>query len=405
MRKSINKSITLFTLLTLAFTFANQANAIETSGIGALPAHPRSDNPRTKSIFIYDVTGSDVITDGIKVINNTDTTKTLAVYPVDSQKSSDGAFACAQMADTRKDVGSWIKLAKDQVTLAANTNEVVPFTITVPLNVKAGENDGCIVVQDAAPATQKSGNGIVLSFRSALRVAITTPGDLKANLSFSDVKVRNINATTLGVSPIMKNEGNVSADPNISVKLNGIGPFHYSFASIGGQFPALPDQETRFNFELQKPYWGGWYNIDAQATYKQPLSSGELSDTVTTVNARELTVFIMPQLHALIIEAGIALLILILLILLIVKIVRSHKSSTPKEPELVDYFVKEGDTIESIAYHHRTTWKQLADSNKLQSPYILDVGQVIKVPGIHHKPRKSAESSDDLFTKETPDSE
>lgn len=405
MQKFTNKLTIASTLLVLTATFTSQASAIETSGIGALPAHPRSENPRTKSIFVYDVTGNDVVSDAIKVINNTDTTKTLAVYPVDSQKSSDGAFACAQMADPKKAVGSWIKLAKSQVTLEANTNEVVPFTLTVPANVSAGEHDGCIVVQDAAPATQKSGNGIVLSFRSALRVAITTPGDLKANLSFTGVKIRDISSAVLGISPVIKNDGNVSADPSISVKLNGVGPLHYTFTTVGGQFPALPNQETRFNFEMPKPYWGGWYNIAVQATYKKPLSSGELSDTVTAANAAEATIFVMPQQQALIIEGGVGAVILILLILLIIKLIHRSKSSPPEEPELIDYLVKEGDTIESVAYHHHTTWKHLADINKLQSPYIMDVGQIIKVPAVRRKSHKASEASNDLFAKKNSETE
>ncbi|HEY5442790.1 MAG TPA: LysM peptidoglycan-binding domain-containing protein, partial [Candidatus Saccharimonadales bacterium] len=376
----------LVVLLSLASTQIGRAAAIETSGIGALPAHPRLDNPRTKSIFIYDVAGADVITDGIKVVNNTDTTKTLAVYPVDSQASSDGAFACAQKVDPRLDVGTWIKLAQNQVTLAANSVQVVPFTLTVPNNVKAGEHNGCIVVQDADPATKKAGNGIVLSFRSALRVSVTTPGALSADLSFVGVKSHDINKTTLGISPLLQNKGNVSADANIEVKLRGIFGLHYPFASVGGQFPVFPGQ-SRFNFELKKPYWGGWYRRDVQATYKKPLPSGELSDNVTTIDAKNAIIFIMPKPLALVVQAA-TLLVIVALFYGVYRLWRRLRL-VPTET----YTIEEDDSIESIASNFAIKWQKLAKMNGIEPPYTVHPGRIIKVPLTAHKPEKTDEDS------------
>jgi hypothetical protein len=378
-------------VLVLTGLHMSQAAAIETSGIGALPAHPRLDNPRTKSIFVYDIVAGDTLTDGIKVVNNTDSAKTLDVYPVDSQNSSDGAFACAQKVDPKQTVGSWIKLAQSQVTLPANSIQVVPFTLTVPQNVKAGEHDGCIVVQDAAPPAAKTGsNGIVLSFRSALRVDITTPGALQADLSFVDVKSHHINRTTLGISPILENRGNVSADPNINIKLVGILGIHYSFAHIGGQFPAFPGEQSRFNFEVKKPFWGGWYNRDVHATYKKPLSSGRLSDDVTTIRAKNAVVFIAPQPLAATIESIIALIIIVVIFYIMRRLWLIHRWRTQAS---VAYTVKEGDTVESVAEHFKLTWEQLAKINDLKPPYVLHAGQTVKVPE-RRQQRPEAKPSD-----------
>jgi len=392
MRKTLLVVSGLAAVLALTCLPIGRAAAIETSGIGAVPAHPRLDNPRTKSIFVYDVAGADVITDGIKVVNNTDTTKTLDVYPVDSQASSDGAFACAQKVDPRKDVGSWIKLAQSQVKLGANSVQVVPFTLAVPSTVKAGEHDGCIVVQDANPATKKEGNGIVLSFRSALRVSITTPGALSADLSFVDVKSRDINKTTLGISPILQNKGNVSAEANIEVRLRGIFGFHYPFASVGGQFPAFPGQ-SRFNFELKKPFWGGWYRRDVQATYKKPLPSGELSDNVTTIEAKNIIIFVMPKPLALVIQAATFLVILALLY----GAYRLWRRLRLLPTEL--YTVKEGDSIESIADHFAIKWQKLAKINGIKSPFTVHPGRVIKVPLSAHKPEETEETDEESHTE------
>jgi hypothetical protein len=380
MRKTLLAVCCLAVALALTAVHTDRAAAIETSGIGAVPAHPRLDNPRTKSIFAYTTTTNDVITDGIKVVNNTDSAKTLAVYPVDSQASSDGAFACAQKVDPRKEVGSWIKLAQSQVTLPANGTQVIPFTLTVPRNVKGGEHNGCIVVQDADPATKKSGNGIVLSFRSALRVAVTIPGTINADLSFVDVKSKDINKTTLGISPILRNNGDISIDTNIDITLNGIFALDYPFAHTGGEFPAFPNKESRYNFELKKPFWGGWYSRDVQATYKKTLPSSQLSDNVTTIKAKSIIVFIMPKPLALAIEAVIVLII----VLLLYGAYRLWRRVRVVPTE--SYTVEEGDSIESIADHFTIKWQKLAKMNKIESPYTVHPGHVIKVPLLPRKP-------------------
>jgi len=378
MRKTVFGTIsTFFVALSLGSLQVGTAIAIESAGVGALPAHPRVDNPRTKSIFVYDIRANDIVTDGIKVINNTESTKTLAVYPVDSQTSSDGAFACAQKVDPRKEVGNWIKLQAEQVTVAANSSQTIPFTLTIPQTVNAGEHNGCIVVQNVEQPTKKN-DGVALSFRSALRVALTTPGSLQANLQLIDVQSRSISQKTLGVSPILKNTGNVSADTHISVKLAGVFGFRYPFSATAGQFPVFPGVQTRFNFELEKPFWGGWYNRDVEVGYRKQLASGQLSDDVSNIKASRI-VFIGPQPVALLIESIIAL-IVAGLIFYIVRRYRLH----PYSRSTNDYVVQEGDTIESVAKHFNITAQELVKLNALQPPYALKKGQVITVT-IHLK--------------------
>jgi len=383
MRKIRLAASGILVLLAVMSIQAHPASAIETSGIGALPAHPRADNPRTKSIFVYDVTAADIVTDGVKVVNNTDTAKIMAVYPVDSQASSDGAFACAQMVEPKKGVGSWIKLAQDEVTLAANSSQVVPFTLTVPKGITPGEHNGCIVVQDAAPATQTAGNGIVLSFRSALRVAVTTPGALESELSFVDVKSHDINKATLGVSPILQNKGNVSSDANIYIKITGLLWLHYPFADSGGQFPVFPGTISRFNFELKKPFWGGWYRREALATYRKPLSSGQLSDNVTTIRGKTTIIFIAPKPAALAIEIFVMLVLIVLVAMLARQIWVHHRlRHLPTKP----YTVRKGETIDVIGSRFHISWRWLAEINHIKSPYTLHSGMVIKVPAGQGKP-------------------
>src|SRR5215472_6786570 len=82
------------------------ASAVEYGGVGGRPAYPRADNARTQSIFIHQLQPGQQVSDGVRVYNNTNKKRTITIQAVDSVLASDGAFACAQQADPRVDVGS-----------------------------------------------------------------------------------------------------------------------------------------------------------------------------------------------------------------------------------------------------------------------------------------------------------
>jgi len=88
----------------------------------------------------------------VKVVNNTPIRKTFLIYAGDSTPSTDGAFACKQFSEEKKDVGAWIKLEKSEITMDPSTNQVIPFTITVPKNASVGEHNGCILIQEKKEA-------------------------------------------------------------------------------------------------------------------------------------------------------------------------------------------------------------------------------------------------------------
>jgi hypothetical protein len=103
------KKIIASTLLTLAISLVPiSAMAVEYGGVGAKPANPRSDNPRSSSIFIYELKPGQTYNDGVEVFNSTEQDRTIELTAVDSILASDGAFSCAQNAESKVDVGKWI---------------------------------------------------------------------------------------------------------------------------------------------------------------------------------------------------------------------------------------------------------------------------------------------------------
>jgi LysM repeat protein len=349
--------------------------AVDSGGIGGKPANPRADNPRTQSIFVYELKPGARTSDAVKVINNTESTKTLLVYAVDSQVSSGGAFACAQKVDTPVSVGSWIKLAKQEVTLKPNSSENVGFVLNVPKTASAGESNGCIVIQDAQQVPVQQGDGITLSFRTALRVAVTVPGKITKGLSFTNLVVTNPQPGTLRMTTGLKNGGNVSLDTNLDVRVKTL--FGTTAQRAGGQYPVLANSEASFNFEVPKSFWGGWYMAQAKASFNPDLASslGEAGST-KTINSQAVRFFIAPKPLALAIElVGLALIAGATLYILRLrrKLRKLHASSKV-------FVVEKGDTLQSLAEEYHVSWKDIARLNKLKPPYHLKPKDRIKIP-------------------------
>lgn len=353
---------------------ASPAHAIESFGIGAVPANPRADNPRTQSIFVYELAPNKTVEDGIKVINNAETAKTIAIYPVDSQASSDGAFACAQQVDERKGVGSWIKLAKSEVTLQPHSSEVVPFTVAAPDQAEVGEHNGCIALQDTSREAKSEQGGIVLTFRSALRVAVTVPGKVDAKLQFEEIKMRDLSATKLQVSPVLDNQGNVSLDTKLRVRLLGL--FGIEQVKAESDFPVLPKTKSQFNFELTKPFWGGWYFRVAEAEYLPLADNGKADAKRTKLEAAGQWIFVAPQPAALAILIGVP----ILLAAGVVGYIWYRRKHSLNHVVTKNYAVRRNEDIQIIADKFGLKWRHLAKLNNLKAPYTLREGQTIAIP-------------------------
>jgi hypothetical protein len=351
-------------------------SAVGYEGVGGQPAHPVSNNPRTKSIFIYQLKPGQQATDGIRIENNTKTRQTVSVYAVDSELSSGGSFSCAQAADAKTDVGAWVKLQTNSVQVAANSSQIVPFTVTVPTNAEVGEHDGCIAIQ-AASATKPSGrSGVLLSFRSAIRMVVTVPGKIVKKLTLTDVGVSKLKNGNYSVSPVAQNEGNVSLDTNVRVKLTSI--LGMSSGSQGGTYPVLPRSKATWNFKISHPFWGGWYRAAAMATYNSN-PTAELGINQGSSKTSQLSsgvFFVLPSALGGLIEG----LVIVVLAVLLTLYIKSQQDVRHIRRHWQDYSTKEGDTLADLAKSNHTSWRKLARVNKLKPPYELHKGQKLKVP-------------------------
>lgn len=368
--------IFIFTILVGIFIFSiNTVFAIEYGGIGGRPAFPRADNPRTESIFIHTLAPGSIQKEGVLVINNTDEEKTLLVYAVDSS-SSDGSFACKQITEPKQGVGSWIELNQTEITLKSNSNKVIPFTISIPQSAGVGEHNGCIAIQEKKEV-DKTKTGMILNFRTGLRVAITIPGNIIRKLEIVDFQITKREDGIFLLSPTAKNIGNVSIDTDIKVITSNF--FGSTYFEHGGQFPILRGKTSDWNFQLKKPFWGGWYKSEFVLEYEEDLEASigkETGNEKIRLESPSVWFFSSPKPLALTIE--IAVFSVFLLIIFSTLFIIRRKKKIKKT--WVDYEVELNDDINILSKKFDVSWKLLIKANKLKPPYSLQPGKKIKVP-------------------------
>ena len=371
--------VLLFAIITMAAagSMQNTAMAVEYGGVGGRPEHPRADNSRSSSIFIHTMKPGSQSSDAVKIYNNTAKTRTINVTAVDAVLASGGAFSCAQQSETAKGVGGWVALDTDKITLKAGGSKVVPFTITAPDVAEVGEHNGCIAIQDVtATKKQTKNSGITLGFRSAIRLVVTVPGKIIKDITLEKISVTAAKNNKYTISPTAVNHGNVSIDTNVDVSLNTV--FGSTVKTNKGVYPVLPKSTAQWNFEVDKPFWGGVYVANATISYNNEPQSllGEKKGPNTSKSLRSGIVVIPPTATGAFVE----ILALVIVIVLFVTARRRMYRRRQIARVWTSYTVRNGETISEIASRYHVSWKQLAAANKIKPPYALKNQQKIKVP-------------------------
>lgn len=367
-----------FTVSILCIVFlAGPVVAIEYGGFGGRPAYPREDNPRTESIFVHTLEPGEVKQEGVIVLNNTAERKTLEVYAADSEHSSGGGFACAQKSAARKDVGAWVELEENVVTLDSATNKTIPFTITVPENASAGEHNGCILVQEVKLQEGQKKAGASLSFRTGLRIAITIPGELTRKIEIVAFTISKQEDGDILLHPEVKNTGNVSIDADVQITTRNILGFERE--ENGGVSPVLRGETSEWNFIYNKPFWGGLYRSSLAVEYDENEGATVGVNTegkLTRLKGPTVWFFSPPKLLALLLE----IVILAIIIFILLRIMKQRKKDAWIKKDWVGHAVQADENINSLAKKFGVSWKDLAKANKLKPPYAIKPGDQIKVP-------------------------
>jgi hypothetical protein len=181
------------------------------------PAATASENPGSIGIapalsgkttlednhFSYSVPAGAHLEDGVLILSTSRQEVAAEVYPVDAVRSSMGGYAAGQRTPAPTGVGSWIRMARSQVTLHQNRVAQVRFSLHVPQNATPGDHVGAIVVSVEGTPTA---SGYRVERRLALRVTVRVLGIVTPRLRLNAFRYDSRNHT---FSLDVTNDGNV----------------------------------------------------------------------------------------------------------------------------------------------------------------------------------------------------
>lgn len=217
------------------------AQAVEGGGAvtwGVAPAG--ADGPDGRTAFVYSLDPGEVVDDFVAVSNFSEEPIDLDVYGNDAFNTPEGAFDLLPADQEPVDLGSWLQVAQEEITVPARSRVIVPFRMTLPALATPGDHAGGIVASVVTPSGE--GVGVAVDRRVGARIYVRVSGDLRPVLEVDDLQARyHGSLNPLGGRTTMtytvRNTGNVTltGQPDISAA----GPF--GLLRRHGEAAALPE--------------------------------------------------------------------------------------------------------------------------------------------------------------------
>jgi LysM repeat protein len=372
------KILFLFLFTFAAFFFGNRSLAINTGTVGILPGNPDPDVKYSNSWFVYKLDAGLSKNDSIRVINNKPETVVVKLYAVDATTTSDGSFALLMEDAPREDVGSWVKLAANEIEIPANSEKSVPFTITVPKDADVGDHMGGIIMQEVEGAGKAmSGTGVKIVTRVGVRIYETVPGEVKKDFEITRFDWRtedkragsflkdllDINKRTAFVIGL-KNKGNVKITPKVTVEVRNI---------FGKKIADLRDKEIGIIFPQKSNEDATiyWEDMPFLGRYKVTLTANFFEDGVGS-GTKEIVIWAFPY-------RIIFLLVLIGVLLYLFRLTIFYFREAKKE-KMPIHTVRDGETLGALAQKFGVSWKWLAKANGICKPFEVESGQKLFIP-------------------------
>ncbi len=182
-------------------------------------AQPSRDN------FTLQAAPGATVTDALTVTNYGDDGITLSVYAADAFTTDSGQLDVLPRAETSSQLGAWISVQEDELTLTAGETTDVPFSFTVPPNATPGDYSAGIVTS----LTSSADGSVSIDRRLGIRIQLRVEGPLHPQLSIVDAQLHYtgswnpFSAGSATATYTIRNGGNTRSAAN--QRLTVTGPF------------------------------------------------------------------------------------------------------------------------------------------------------------------------------------
>jgi hypothetical protein len=237
------------------------------------PGKPILTHQPPQRYFTYAVAPGQSVNDVVAVLNRSSTAPlTVRWSASDARTPSQGAGIVVSYAGPQREIGTWIHIATQTVTVAPNHVTFVPIKVSIPASVRPGEYQGAISAVDLHPTTiTQGGLHYRISFRRTVAVVLRVLGPASAGLQI--MRARLVAPGKHAVLALtLKNTGTVIDHP-IATLMTFTGP-HTSYTQrplIGALTAGAP---TTVMLTLGSTIPPATYRLSMQITYLAHLSNG-----------------------------------------------------------------------------------------------------------------------------------
>ncbi len=176
--------------------------------------------PVTKSYFVFDSHPGAIVQDRLRVTNSGTETGSVSLYAVDATTGQTSGTVYLSHHDARHDVGAWITLGMQQLTLAPGRSQIVPFRVAIPSGVRSGQHVGGIVAESLTLQSSTGNSHIHVNVQhlTIIAVQVDLPGALVEQLEATGIQSGGDNGYQ-NLLVRMSNSGTVMLKPYGSLQV------------------------------------------------------------------------------------------------------------------------------------------------------------------------------------------
>lgn len=279
----MRKPYALLLPLLLCLLVAAPAHAADN---GSWSVYPVSSGVSERPYFYLSADPGQTITDKVVVANKTAKPLTFRLYAADAYNTErDGGFAVRTEKERMRGVGAWGKPGRSRITVPAHKSVTVPFTLRVPEGAEPGDHPGALVALDERVDAGDGSLAVGVRRAVAARVYLRVNGPAVPAISVEGVRVSHhqplvpgLGDSTATVSYTLRNTGNVTLNPRVELRAQGLfGRTLLSRDLAGVPSELLPGQRVR----LSEPWRGApqldWGDVTLTASAKDTRESAGAS--------------------------------------------------------------------------------------------------------------------------------
>jgi len=193
-KKNIVNKIFSFATIALISVSVFTTNIPVNAQLGLEPFGINKSDPKETGWFKYVVNPGDTIEDFV-VISNVGTDDTnVDLRSNDALTTEDGAFTIVSNELPNKEVGKWVQLKENIISLPAQKAIKVPFKINIPSDAKPGEYAGGLSITEVDKSTDGSAP-VSVKTRVGNRIYLIVKGDLNVSSNVKDLEIVNPRTT------------------------------------------------------------------------------------------------------------------------------------------------------------------------------------------------------------------